>query len=165
MDKQYDWTYTTAYKGTLSDHWTAGYALSPGPRSVLSLLRVYTTQPILPLAPLEQVSDTEEPIDLELLKQPEKILFHDHVHLMGDDFGDNGSVLLDLRIVSRLHLWAVLLSTGMHTGRMTTQTFAGHVAVLNDLSSKFFPPLFDRATLARHAQLLSHPPAAFCSCG
>lgn len=60
------------------------------------------TQPTSPLSPSEQVSDTEEPIDMELLRKPEKILFHDHVHLMGDDFGDNGSVLLDLRIVSRL---------------------------------------------------------------
>eukprot|EP00054_Salpingoeca_dolichothecata_P017641 m.106410 g.106410 ORF g.106410 m.106410 type:complete len:272 (-) comp22539_c0_seq1:84-899(-) len=45
-----------------------------------------------------KISETEERIDIESLKVPEKILLHDNIHLYGDDFGDNGAVSLSVRV-------------------------------------------------------------------
>ena len=54
VHKPYDWTYTTAYAGTVPDGWA--------------------------------VSDTDEGIDYESLKQKEPILHHAVVNLFGGKF-------------------------------------------------------------------------------
>eukprot|EP00052_Salpingoeca_macrocollata_P025669 m.233938 g.233938 ORF g.233938 m.233938 type:complete len:286 (-) comp22464_c1_seq3:38-895(-) len=45
-----------------------------------------------------KTSGTDERIDLEALKAREKILFFDVVNMYADDFGDNGAVMMNVRI-------------------------------------------------------------------
>jgi type 2A phosphatase activator TIP41 len=44
------------------------------------------------------VTDTDEQIDYEALKQREPILHHATINLFGDDFADNGEVELSVRM-------------------------------------------------------------------
>jgi len=44
------------------------------------------------------VQGTEDSIDIESLKARDPILFHDHLHFFGDDFGDNGAVMLTAQV-------------------------------------------------------------------
>ncbi|EGD77553.1 hypothetical protein PTSG_08651 [Salpingoeca rosetta] len=44
------------------------------------------------------VEPTEEGIDFNLLRQPEKILFQEHVFLLADDYSDNGIMHMDVRL-------------------------------------------------------------------
>ena len=69
----YDWTYTTEYRGTL---------LSGGGGARL------------------KVEESEEGIDYSQLKQQEKIHFYDDVILYEDELADNGTALLNVKIVS-----------------------------------------------------------------
>lgn len=66
--KQFDWTFSTDYAGTLS--------------------------------PNAQVELTEERIDLEMLKQKDKILFYHEMMLYEDELHDNGISSLTIKIVS-----------------------------------------------------------------
>lgn len=66
--KPFDWTYTTNYKGTLVD---LNKSLS--------------------------VSQTEDKIDIERLKQKERILFFDEVVLFEDELADNGCAELTVK--------------------------------------------------------------------
>eukprot|EP00040_Diaphanoeca_grandis_P022578 m.121725 g.121725 ORF g.121725 m.121725 type:complete len:268 (+) comp28873_c0_seq1:207-1010(+) len=50
------------------------------------------------LDPRLQVSTTEERIDLESLKVKEPILHYDSINIYGDDFGDNGEVMLNVKV-------------------------------------------------------------------
>lgn len=64
----YDWTYTTAYKGTIYDE------------SIVT------------------VSRTDERIDLEKLKERERILFFTDLLLFEDELGDNGISKLNVKM-------------------------------------------------------------------
>lgn len=68
--KPFDWTFSSDYKGTLSE--TA------------------------------KVTPTEERIDIEKLKQQEKILFYQELMLYEDELHDNGISSCVLKIVSYL---------------------------------------------------------------
>ncbi|XP_013774848.1 TIP41-like protein [Limulus polyphemus] len=67
--KPFDWTFTTAYKGTLM-----------------------STDNSL------QVSETSERIDIEKLKVREKILFFEDIHLFEDELADNGCAQCSVKI-------------------------------------------------------------------
>jgi len=67
--KPFDWTYTTAYKGTLTGSDKK----------------------------LKEIT-TEEEIDIEKLKQKEKILFYEDVHLYEDELADNGCAQLSVKV-------------------------------------------------------------------
>ncbi|XP_078486225.1 TIP41-like protein [Ciona intestinalis] len=67
--KPFDWTYTTNYKGTLTD-----------PNHIVT------------------VSETSEKIDLERLKKREKILYFEEMMLFEDELADNGSAQLTVKI-------------------------------------------------------------------
>eukprot|EP00123_Amoebidium_parasiticum_P017921 comp24031_c3_seq1/m.43015 comp24031_c3_seq1/g.43015 ORF comp24031_c3_seq1/g.43015 comp24031_c3_seq1/m.43015 type:complete len:254 (-) comp24031_c3_seq1:531-1292(-) len=64
----FDWTFTTAYKGTV------------------------------PATAHVQVAATEEAIDMDSLRVQEKILFYDDVILYEDELDDSGSVRLNVRV-------------------------------------------------------------------
>ena len=87
-DKTYDWTFTTEYRGSTNAPWRVRG-------------RKTTTSASLTHLPyfLPKIAATDEQIDFELLKQQEKILFHQHLHMMNDDFSDNGKMELDVRVV------------------------------------------------------------------
>ena len=68
--KPFDWTYTTAYKGTL---------LGSGNSQM-------------------KVSSTEEKIDLEKLKVREKIHFYADILLFEDELADNGTSVMNVKI-------------------------------------------------------------------
>lgn len=68
--KPFDWTYTTDYKGTLFAKPDADW----------------------------KVIETAERIDLEKLKQREKIGFYDNIMLFEDELSDNGTSLLNVKI-------------------------------------------------------------------
>lgn len=74
--RPYDWTFTTAYKGTLTQKKS-----SSGDVAVLF-----------------QVEPTEEEIDLERLKKREKIEFLADMNLFEDELGDNGCSLLNVKL-------------------------------------------------------------------
>ncbi|XP_076304805.1 TIP41-like protein isoform X1 [Tachypleus tridentatus] len=67
--KPFDWTFTTAYKGTL-----------------------ISTDSSL------QVSETTERIDIEKLKVREKIMFFEDIHLFEDELADNGCAQCSVKI-------------------------------------------------------------------
>uniref|UniRef100_T1J0R9 TIP41-like protein n=1 Tax=Strigamia maritima TaxID=126957 RepID=T1J0R9_STRMM len=67
--KPFDWTFTTNYKGNLI-----------GKNGKL------------------EVSPTEQRIDLEKLKQTEKILFYDEIHLFEDELADHGASSCTIKI-------------------------------------------------------------------
>ncbi|KAL1513091.1 hypothetical protein ABEB36_002560 [Hypothenemus hampei] len=71
--KPFDWTFSTDYRGTLSNE--------------------------------VQVELTEERIDMELLKQKEKILFYHEMMLYEDELHDNGISSCTIKIVSLKYLW------------------------------------------------------------
>jgi len=48
--------------------------------------------------PAFKISETEEQIDMKSLMVKEKILFFDSINLYGDDFGDNGDVMLNVKV-------------------------------------------------------------------
>lgn len=66
--KPFDWTFTTRYKGTLIGE------------NMLT------------------VSETEERIDVDKLRQKEKIMYYDDVHLFEDELADNGCALMSAKI-------------------------------------------------------------------
>jgi len=68
VTRPFDWTYTTNYKGTLTNH-----------------------------DPYLVVMETEEKIDFEKLKKREKILFFDELVLFEDELADNGSAELSVK--------------------------------------------------------------------
>lgn len=68
--KPFDWTFTTDYKGTLTG--TADTQF--------------------------KVTETDEQIDIELLKKKEKIYFFDDIVLCEDELADNGCALLNVKI-------------------------------------------------------------------
>lgn len=65
--KPFDWTFSTEYKGTFSDHF--------------------------------KYEITNERIDLERLKQKEKILFYQDFTLYEDELHDNGVASCSVKIV------------------------------------------------------------------
>lgn len=67
--KPFDWTFTSEYKGTVHGE------------EFVSL-----------------IEETEDRIDLEKLKEREKILFYDDVCLYEDELGDNGTSMLSVKI-------------------------------------------------------------------
>lgn len=73
----YDWTFTTTYKGTL--------CTASGDTE----------------APLHEglVTETEEKIDLDRLRRPEAMLFFDEVVLFEDELADNGVSFLSVKVV------------------------------------------------------------------
>ncbi|KAJ3045756.1 hypothetical protein HDV00_007882 [Rhizophlyctis rosea] len=76
--KPYDWTYTTDYKGTTLSHDDDAGAQHPLPD----------------FAPTD-----EEEIDLTHLKQQEPILFYEELDLYEDELADNGTAILNARVV------------------------------------------------------------------
>lgn len=66
--KPFDWTFSTDYKGTFSEHF--------------------------------HIVATDERIDLERLKQKEKILFYQDFTLFEDELHDNGVASCSVKIVS-----------------------------------------------------------------
>ncbi|XP_076466430.1 TIP41-like protein [Babylonia areolata] len=68
--KPFDWTFTTDYKGTLFGQPGAQFKVTP----------------------------TDERIDIEKLKQRERICFYDDVMLFEDELSDNGSSILNVKI-------------------------------------------------------------------
>lgn len=49
-----------------------------------------------------KVTKTSDRIDLEKLKQREKIMFYDDIVLFEDELADNGASVLNIKIVSRI---------------------------------------------------------------
>ncbi|XP_064617649.1 LOW QUALITY PROTEIN: TIP41-like protein [Liolophura sinensis] len=70
VHKPFDWTYTTDYMGTL---------LHNGDHKL-------------------NVTETSDRIDLEKLKQREKIMFYDDIVLFEDELADNGASVLNIKI-------------------------------------------------------------------
>lgn len=66
--KPFDWTFSTEYKGSYSDHF--------------------------------KMEATDEKIDMEKLKQKEKILFYQDFTLYEDELHDNGIASCNVKIVS-----------------------------------------------------------------
>ncbi len=86
----YDWTFTTEYKGTIS----APVAEGADAAAAAGLL-----------------VETEEKIDLDRLRVPEPMLFFDEVVLFEDELADNGDSFLSVKVV-RLQP-AVATATGL----------------------------------------------------
>jgi len=80
VSKSHDWTFTTPYIGSMR---VAGGS-----------------------APTEE---TEEKIDIELLKRPDPILFFSDQLLFEDELGDNGDAILSVKIRVMPTCWFVLL--------------------------------------------------------
>ena len=75
----YDWTFTTEYKGTISAPAATG---DGGDTSGVGAL-----------------VETEEKIDLDRLRVPEPMLFFDEVVLFEDELADNGDSFLSVKVV------------------------------------------------------------------
>ena len=58
---------------------------------------------------LTQVTQTTERINLEKLKQRERITFYDDIMLFEDELSDNGCSVLNVKIVSGFELLSVLI--------------------------------------------------------
>lgn len=75
--KPYDWTYTTPYRGSL-------------------------TQDVIPFAAdhtdREAFTTSKEDLPLDKLRRPDPILFFDEVDLYEDELGDNGMSLLSIKV-------------------------------------------------------------------
>lgn len=69
--QHYDWTYTTAYRGTL--------VCRPGAKPLVA-------------------EPTNEQLDLDLLRVRENILFYDEVVLFEDELADNGTAQLSIKV-------------------------------------------------------------------
>ena len=69
---KYDWTYSTTYKGTLR----------------------------IPKGNEQTNFDTDDRLNLEKLKEREKILFYEELSLYEDELHDNGTSNLSVKIVS-----------------------------------------------------------------
>ncbi len=75
----YDWTFTTEYKGTISAPVAEGADAAA--------------------AVAGSLVETEEKIDLDRLRVPEPMLFFDEVVLFEDELADNGDSFLSAKVV------------------------------------------------------------------
>jgi type 2A phosphatase activator TIP41 len=75
----YDWTFTTEYKGTISAPVAEGADAAA--------------------AVAGSLVETEEKIDLDRLRVPEPMLFFDEVVLFEDELADNGDSFLSVKVV------------------------------------------------------------------
>ena len=87
--KPYDWTFTTAYKGTYYDKEKQPLKVRCQPHPLLYIIHVH-----------QQVEESSEAIDYHKLKQQEQILFYDDIVLFEDELADNGIAELRVKIVS-----------------------------------------------------------------
>lgn len=76
----YDWTFTTEYKGTIS-----APAVAEGADAAAAVAG--------------SLVETEEKIDLDRLRVPEPMLFFDEVVLFEDELADNGDSFLSVKVV------------------------------------------------------------------
>ena len=91
--KSFDWTFTTAYHGTLT---------SDG-RACIQVCHVLTTPTDVfthMSHPHPQEEESDESIDYSKLKEQERIFFFDDVVLFEDELADNGTAVLRVKIVS-----------------------------------------------------------------
>jgi type 2A phosphatase activator TIP41 len=65
-------------------------------RFVFALRKRYV---LIRICALIQVSETTERIDIEKLKQREQIHFYDNIMLFEDELSDNGTSVLNVKIV------------------------------------------------------------------
>ena len=67
----------------------------------------WTIPCVLILCSFWQVLETTERIDIEKLKQRERICFYDDIMLFEDELSDNGCSVLSVKIVSVFHPFGV----------------------------------------------------------
>jgi len=89
----FDWTYSSRYKGTLE------------------------------LEPPEQVSITKEGIPVGMLKVPDPILFFKEIHLYEDELSDNGTAEMTIKIRVMPRCFFVLLRFWLRIDQVTFRVF------------------------------------------
>lgn len=103
--KPFDWTYTTDYRGTLTSKGGASFQVSTAYN-----LRLHRPWPTTLTCCVLQVSETDERIDYEKLKKQEKIYFYDDVILYEDELADNGTAVLNVKVVRASQLSSLVVS-------------------------------------------------------
>jgi hypothetical protein len=89
IDFNFDWTYTTLYKGDVLEP-PAGSDASPDASAAAS-------PPLRPAGP-DRVQPTSDEINVSLLTRPDPILWYDTIPLFEDELHDNGIALLSARV-------------------------------------------------------------------
>lgn len=95
----YDWTFTTEYKGTISAPVAEGADAAS--------------------AMVGSLVETEEKIDLDRLRVPEPMLFFDEVVLFEDELADNGDSFLSVKVRVMPSYFYVLLRFHMRVDDVT----------------------------------------------